>query len=200
MVDIASSVNWIDFLIVVILVRACYIGASRGFGQELFGSLGAVLALILSMRYFEQLGQIIAYFSPIELPTLLANALGFVAIAFGIIFIFKIIEAFSGKVVKVEFHSFINKMGGVVFGLLKGCLWISLLLLFLFMLPSSYLENSIRSKSLTGEYFLKIGPAIYMKLIEYISGSGPQETKKEDILDHIIAQKSSVKKVTAPPK
>ena len=188
MADIASNINWVDFVILIFLIRACYIGASVGFGQELFGSIGALVALVVSIHYYDLLGRMVS--STLPIPSLLASAACFALLATVIIILFKIAGALLGTLVKVEFHSVLGKIGGIIFGVVRGFLWLTIILLFFFMLPNYYLENSIANRSLTGGYILASGPLIHdlaMGLFDKDRADG----KQKDVITRILDSKKA---------
>jgi membrane protein required for colicin V production len=193
--EIASRVNWVDLLVLILLIRSCYVGSSRGFGQELFGTIGVLTELMVPIFFYGVIRDIV--FLPSVLPSLFVRVLIFLVVVFSILFVFRIIGMIFQKLMSVEFHSHLDKLGGALFGLVRASLWINIILLVLLMLPSDYLTKSITRGSLSGNYFLNIGPVIYAKVSDTLL---KDEDKKEraDILTSIKRDKAAAKKIEGP--
>lgn len=160
--DILSRINWVDILVIIILFRVSYIAFQEGLSHEIFPLIGATGTVVLALYYYENLSNFISG-NVMKLPIEVTDFLSFIAliILFGILF--KLLRVVLDKVIKVSWHPLIEKLGGVVAGIFRACIVASIILMILSLMPLSYLQRSIREKSLTGMYFLKIGPFVYEK-------------------------------------
>lgn len=160
--EIVYKLNWVDVLVVIIMIRICYVAFMDGLSHEMFPLIGSVIVLITSLRYYQTFGSAISQnlfgFSPE-----VANFLSFTIIIIGMGFIVRVLKGLLDKIVQVSWHPILEKFGGLVLGIAKGAIVTSLVLIMLALLPLPYLQWSIRERSLTGMSFLRIGPVIYSK-------------------------------------
>ena len=62
------------------------------------------------------------------------------------------------------FYPLAEKFGGLIFGLLRASVIVSIVLTIMSLTPFSYLRYSIEERSLSGPYFLKVVPGISGKV------------------------------------
>ena len=121
--------NYLDVIIGLILLLFAYKGLKKGLIVEAF-SLAAFLIGIYGAMYLSDitakgLAKIID--APQEIMTIIAFIITFIILAILVTFIGKLIS----KIVEALFLGFIDKIGGFVFGIVKGALLISILILVL---------------------------------------------------------------------
>ncbi len=160
--EIISRINWVDILAIILLIRTSYISLKAGFTSELFALIGVYLNIFFTLNYYAAIGRIISGTIP-GLPLVLSNSFSFIGLAAIFAISFRVLRAILDKVVKIEWHPLIESIGGLLAGLARSFLAVSLVLLVLIMLPLPYMQWSIRDRSLTGIFFLKIGPTAYVK-------------------------------------
>jgi len=158
--DILSRANWVDLFVVIIMLRTIYISFQDGLSREIFPLFGSILSLVLSLHFYSKLGSML-HSSLTIIPASICNVGSFLAIILILGFALKFIKVFVDTIIKVTWHPLIEKIGGILVGILKGAVAASMILIFLALIPLSYLQWSIKDKSLYGMFFLRIGPAIY---------------------------------------
>lgn len=163
----ASRINWLDILIAILLIRASYIGYSKGFSVEIFKIIGTLGALVAALGYYLNLAELIELKSFV--PPEVAEGLSFGAIVVGALFAFMFIRVLLEKVIKLQFSSAIEQFAGAALGLVRGVALTSLLLLFLNFLPSDYLKRSINETSLLGPGISKAAPAVYSWIGKFVN-------------------------------
>ena len=160
--DIVNKLNWVDILVVIIMLRTSYVAFQDGLSHEIFPMIGAFSGLVLSLAYYKKIASVISQnMGGISVGIL--EALSFVTLFVAVIFVFKLLRLAFDKIIKVTWHPFIEKLGGFLAGAVKASMITSAILIGLALLPLSYLKWSIGDGSLIGMYFLKIGPSIYAK-------------------------------------
>jgi uncharacterized membrane protein required for colicin V production len=165
--DMLSKVNWVDILVVIIMLRTIYMSFQNGLSHEIFPLFGAVLKLILALHFYSKLGSVL-HRSISFISVSVCNMASFLAIVLIVGFTMMFLKGLVDAIIKVTWHPLIEKIGGMVVGVIKGAISASMVLIFLALVPLSYLQSSIKDKSLYGMLFLKIGPAIYLT----VSGGG----------------------------
>lgn len=159
MENLASRINWVDVVTLIVLLRTTYIGLNRGFSVELFKFLGIVLALVVGLNFYLPASEFLSGSSFIR--GWLAQILSFLVLISMAILLFKLIQLFFNAVVKTEFVKWLDKSGGLILGILRGILICGLLFITLLLLPWDYPDYSIKQRSLSGWPILKVSERIY---------------------------------------
>jgi uncharacterized membrane protein required for colicin V production len=115
--------------------------------------------LVFSLHYYK----IIALFfknGGLNLPIEILNLAGFIILAVCIGILFRLVKAVIDKIIKVSWHPLIEKFGGLLAGVVRGAVLACIVLTIIVLIPLPYLQWSVRDRSMTGIYFLHIGPEI----------------------------------------
>lgn len=139
------TINWIDVSIMIIILLNMVIGIRRGIIRGIINLIGVITAIFLAIFWFKEVGEYISSHSQISGE--IANILGFAIIFLGVYLIARIIEIFFKKILSLLFVSWIDGLGGAVFGLVKGSLIVGILLVIITFIPlpvflKEQLENS----------------------------------------------------------
>jgi membrane protein required for colicin V production len=192
--DIITKINWVDLLVIILMVRTSYVAFQDGLSHEIFPLIGTAGTAVVCLQYYHKIALFIG--GAIALPITLLDFLTFLLLIIIVGLIFKLLGILAEKVMKVTWHPMVEKFGGLLVGCLRGSVVVSLVLIILALAPLPYLQWSIRDKSLTGMYFLRIAPNIHSKVcwalpsLKVESGSTGGEGLVQDIAsDKSIAQK-----------
>jgi len=140
-----AAINWIDVSIMIIILLNMIIGIRRGIIRGIINLIGVITAIFLAIFWFKEVGEYVSSHSQISGE--IANILGFAIIFLGVYLIARIIEIFFKKILSLFFVSWIDGLGGAVFGLIKGSLIVGILLVIITFIPlpvflKEQLENS----------------------------------------------------------
>jgi membrane protein required for colicin V production len=151
--------NWLDLVIAVIIVLSVYLGYRKGFLRRLLGIAGIILGFILALKFYDQTAGLFT--------GLLKTNLTITRV---ICFLLIIIVVFSLAVWIARFiaglnsgTTMIDKLLGVVFGLIEGLIIASVLIVNM-----SYLnlpDNKTRESSVFYPKVYKVAPMIFDKII-----------------------------------
>ncbi len=119
MTEIASQLNWLDYLLLFILATSLIASLARGFVREIAGLVALLLAILLGMWFY---GTAAAFFLPYVSAPQIADFLGFGLIFFAVVSIGGLAGFLVAKVVSVAGLSLFDRLLGGAFGLLKGAL------------------------------------------------------------------------------
>ncbi len=189
--ELLTKINWVDVVVIIIMLRISCVAFHDGLSHEIFPFFGAVSSLIIALHYYRGIALSISQYV-INIPVEILDPVGFIAISLGVGYIFKFLRIMVDKMIKVTWHPAIESLGGLIAGILRAAVVASLVLIIIAMVPASYLQRSIRDKSLMGMTFLSIGPVVYGK----VSGILPEITiggrsiQPDNIVQQIIADKS----------
>jgi len=163
--------NYIDIIILVILIIAAILGLKKGFVRQLFGLVALFLGVFCAFHFSSfAAGYIVKWFHPGEdLTKILAFIVTFVAILLLIVFLGRLVEG----LLRITALGLFNRILGLVFSVAKNALILSILIYLLEALDAlwSFLPREICEASLLygplSDWAAKIFP--YLKgLIEAI--------------------------------
>ena len=159
-----KQVNWIDIFVVILLLRSIYVAIKNDFSIELFKLLGTVFAAYLSLHYYLIFSDYIASRTGINnIPSAYLTSFSIIALAIVGYLVFVLLRSVFYRLINMEVAPKLNKWGGLLFGLSRGLLLISLIIFILVTSGSGYLKVSVRT-SYSGKRLLKIAPSVYSGL------------------------------------
>ena len=185
--DIILRLNWIDVIVIFIMLRTSYVAFVDGLSHEIFPLIGAVSVLILSLHYYNILALFISRHI-LQVNTAVAVFFSFLALVIIIGLVFRLLRGLVDAIIKVSWHPALEKFGGLVVGVMRASVVASTTLIILALLPLPYIQWSIREKAVTGMYFLRIGPEIYLKTAALLPG-GSKTVTKESLISDIVSDK-----------
>lgn len=176
--------NWVDIFVVILLLKTCYIAMKNGFSIELFKLLGTVLATYLSLHYYLIFSDYIGSRIGVNnIPLAYLTSLIFVVLAILGYLVFVVLRIVFYRFIKMEAVPNLNKWGGLIFGLARGVLLVSLIIFILVRAPFGYLKGSVTG-SYSGKRLFKIAPSVYSGLWNNIASKFiTQEKYNQAILE-----------------
>ena len=109
--------NWLDFVLALILIASGVAGLRRGFSRQIIGLISGVLALLLGIWFYGTVG---FYLLPYASSRTLANAGGFAVVFCGVLLLGALASFVAGRFLKVTVLSIVDHLLGAGFGLLRG--------------------------------------------------------------------------------
>lgn len=154
-----EKANWVDILVVILLIRGCYVGFSKGLRWEFFRFLGYIAAVLGAIYYYESIAESLGAYLPVLYP--FSNLLSFSGLYLIILFISKGICALAAKIIQTEVVSAFQRLTGFLSGLARGFILSALLLISFIFTALPYFEKSIRERSYSGQAIVRIAPVMY---------------------------------------
>ncbi len=156
--NILTSFNWLDLLMIIVMIGTVFRGAVQGFVIEFFRVLGTVFATIFVLHFYVHSAEALNDF--VALPHKVGEILSFILIWVLTILIFKLIREGWFLVLKSEAKSgFSQWLGGFVAIIRSGL--ICGLLFFLIFLFGNQTLDTFAEKSATGFYLCDLSPQVY---------------------------------------
>ena len=109
--------NWLDFVLALILLASGVAGLRRGFSRQIIGLVSGVLALLLGIWFYGTVG---FYLLPYASSRTMANAGGFAVVFCGVLLLGALASFVAGRFVEVTGLSPVDHLLGLGFGLLRG--------------------------------------------------------------------------------
>lgn len=111
------SLTWIDYAIIVVLLVSMSIGLIRGFVKELLSLVIWIIAFIVAMRYSIKLTGL--FVSSIH-NTTLRQGICFLILFIGVLLLGMLFNCLLNKLVSHLSFNGMNRLFGLIFGLLRG--------------------------------------------------------------------------------
>lgn len=109
--------NWLDFVLALILIASVIAGFRRGLSGQIIGLITGVLALLLSIWFYGTAGY---YLLPYVSSRTMANAGGFALVFCGVLLLGALVSFVVGKFLRATGLSILDHLVGAAFGLLRG--------------------------------------------------------------------------------
>jgi hypothetical protein len=170
--EILKDINWLDIAVLILVLRAIYIGSKRGLTAELFNFLGILVSLVAAVLWYGRTADVLII--NFKLPVWLSQFLCFVIIAQLIRMLFKYGLALLLKVLNVQFIPQLERIGGGIMGLARGIVLSGIIILAIGIIPNIYLRESIELKSFTGNFLLRSTERIYESLTFWLGDDQKQ--------------------------
>ena len=125
--------NWIDGVLIILLLSSVIVGARKGLIRELMAFLVFFVAIIISVNYLDRFAVWVydkSGFSPLLsafMSFILLLAMSYVA--------FKVLGIVFYKIANIKSSGKTDQMGGALIGFLRGWVAIGFLTVLVFMLP-----------------------------------------------------------------
>ena len=137
-----STMNPFDILIIVVLGYSLVRGLFRGLVKEVSSVIGVLGGFYAAYTYYKVLAGLL---TGLIHDTAYLNILSFLIIFCGVLIIVGVLGVIIKYLLNIAFLGWVDRFGGVVFGVLKGILIVSILFITLTaFLPkgSAFIKNS----------------------------------------------------------
>jgi membrane protein required for colicin V production len=162
--------NWVDFFVLGIVVIAVFSGYRRGLFKEVSTFIGLIFAIIFSINYADWLAMKIE--GTFNLYPSLLYVFCFAAIFIFTLFVLKLLGHYFYMMVKITPLKYPNKVGGGIFGILKGMLFLSLVLLMFIFVPVFHSLNQSIDESMTAPTIRMMVPTAFDMTMRFHPDSG----------------------------
>jgi len=161
------SLDWnvLDIIFIIITFVSILIGILRGFVNELLSIIFLILAVVLSILFYKETGNLL---KGIINDQEIANFAGFIVIFIGILIGGSLITFFLRKIIVIGPLKSVDRLLGALFGFLRATLICSILLFGILAFPGD--KKGIVSKS-------QFAPQVF-KVIKVIMGFIPENFRK----------------------
>lgn len=191
MPDYLFNINWIDILIIILLVRTSYVGFTKGFSYEFLTLLALLCSVMLSIHSYSFVASYLT--QSINLPIGFSNFISFVILALGSYFILSFLKNFLHKFINLEMFPKFERIGGIILGFARGAVIASLVLLSMMLIPNKYLRDSIMVNSMTSNVFIKVAPTCYEYVVNWLPKYKLVTIERRDITEDFFGAEENNK-------
>ena len=111
--------NWLDYVLIAILLVSVVMSARKGFSREIIGLAAAFFALILGMWFYGLAG---SFLLPYVNSPRIANLIGFLLVVIAVLLCGSIVGWIVSRFLRTVGLSFFDRLLGAAFGLVRGLL------------------------------------------------------------------------------
>ncbi len=153
--------NNLDILLIIVLVLSMIEGFRKGFIEELAALVGLILGIWAALHFSGFVAQLLA--SQFDINSQYLPIFAFVGIFIGVVISTSILGSIAGKVIKAISLGWLNRLAGLFFGLIKGALILSILLIVFnkFDQELHLLPESTRAASRLYEPLREFAPSLF---------------------------------------
>lgn len=151
--------TWIDIVVLLIILRAAFVGFRRGAVIELSFIIGVILLSVISIHYHRQVGYFLTIYT--KIPFRYSNFLSFFILIGGGFIIIWVISRIITIAINLGPPEIFNKILGIGVGIARGAIVGSILLYLLILLNIDYLTKLIKQSSWSGPFILNLAPQVY---------------------------------------
>lgn len=116
--------NWLDIVILVVLVISIIAGLSAGLIKVLFTLIGGIIGVVLAGRFSDSLGSKMTFISSASTAKIVA----FIIILLVVMIIAAVLAYIVRKIASAILLGWVDRLGGAVLGLLLGAIFCGALL------------------------------------------------------------------------
>ncbi len=122
-------INWIDIILSCIFIYGSIVGFKKGLIREISSLFGLFISIISVYYFSDQLSNLIEVF--LDLSSTVAYIISCLVIFLTIIYLISYIAKQITKALKIIALGFLNRLSGLVFGLLKWIIILSSIIFFI---------------------------------------------------------------------
>lgn len=165
LLNILRQINWVDILVICLLLRTLYVSTTKGFAVELFKLIGIISSIYVSLHYFIIVSDfLMRRVGPKErMPLQFMDFLVFVLLLIAVYLIFALVRNVACHFFKAEVAPALSKWGALILGLARGILTVGLLVFMLAISTIPYFKTSAK-KSYSGQRLFNIVVSTYRNL------------------------------------
>jgi len=155
--------NPFDLAIIACLAIFFLRGLSRGLVREVLGLIGVIIAFLVAVRWVSEGALFLRRL--LEIPSPVASLVSFFLIFISVLLGLKLIALMIQRLMEISLLGWLDRLGGGVFGLLKGGILVSIFALVISFLP---LSKSIMIKEEESYLFdpaRRFAPAVFDTIV-----------------------------------
>jgi membrane protein required for colicin V production len=151
--------NFFDIILIIILSIFILKGLFRGIIIEGMTLAGLVVAYIIALREMSSVASLIS--KNVNLPSLFSSPLGFILIFLTVFIFFRVIAEFLRRFIRKTPIVWIDRSGGMLFGLVKGAFIASLLTIVISFVPLKKSMQIEKQNSVLFEPIRSVAPKVF---------------------------------------
>lgn len=161
--------NWVDVVVLTIIIRMSYNGSVRGFFTEILNLTGAVVITVFTVNYATTVSGLLR---PSWWPwPRAAELLGFWGLFFILVLVAHLVVKRVAHAIRWERLHWLVQGMGVLLGGLRGVWWSGFLLITLASSGIAWLRQGVQERSLIGPSLLPVSRAVLEQVADRFPGA-----------------------------
>lgn len=176
--------NIIDIILIIPIIWFAYQGFKRGLVIELTSLLALILGIYAALYFSGYAANFLTNnlnIGPKYVP-IISFIITFIVVVVIVFFIGKILE----KLINMVALGFLNKLAGVVFGILKAAVFMSIIMLIINHFNDKFISDEKKEGSFLYEPIAGIAPLLWQSFKEF-DLDDPSQTKPKDENEEVIS-------------
>lgn len=169
--------DWLSLVILIFVGLMGVIGLRKGLVRQILGLVGLIASVMLALEYYDVAADyVLLYFA---VPEGIATILGFASVCLGVAAMIAILGWIWSRLVKYSPVSILDSLGGALFGLAKGALFVMIILIMTYALPFEDARHAIDGSSIARE-LMDLSPMIFKSIEDVFPGGVPYLTNPDN--------------------
>ena len=168
MKEFIARLTWVDYLTLIAVLRGCYVGYRSGFFPELLRIAAYIITVLVTLRFYDPLGQFLTLKTFLNATT--ATALAFFALLAGTFALATGLMRVVLWMLKIGEGGFVYRVIGMLIGACRWLVLLSMIFLLIGYTPLETLKTDIRSRSVVGPKVAQVAPTIF----DFLATLSPQ--------------------------
>ncbi|MBS3885768.1 MAG: CvpA family protein [Dethiobacter sp.] len=180
--------NWLDILIIMILLFSAVMGWRRGLVRQFFDVAAVLASYLVALSYGSQFILLLDSYLPIfrwlpdwannptpfgfVLGDILLRLFGFALLFFLVRLLFRIMAGMAHSLFSLPVLGTVNALGGFGLGLLKGLLFALILVAVANLIGTPFWEKALQS-SFVASHIMEIWPVVYQQMLHFLMRENP---------------------------
>ena len=187
MSELFNRVNWVDLFALILLLRICYVSSYIGVGKQILPLFLLAVMLPITMYNYREIA---AFF--INRYSITPSYCFFLSFAITLMVLsagYRILIRISGVLfpgMQGE-ASGIEKVGGVLLGIVRSLVIIGMLMIGLLLMPVNFIEDSVKG-SYSAQFFVETDVRIYTSMVNLLLSK--KQISYQDTLATLLSKKS----------
>lgn len=145
--------NWLDFVLLALLIGSIALGVKRGVIREVMGFIGLIIGVVVAINKVDAVTAWVL--SHMKASPVAVSFISFVLILAAFYFAFRLLGMLFNKALSISSLGRIDQVGGGLIGFIRGWVLVGFVLFLLFYLPFPQrfydsIESSFFAPALTG--------------------------------------------------
>lgn len=180
--------NWLDILIVIILLFSAFMGWRRGLVRQFFDVVAVFASYLVALRYGSQFIVLLNSYLPffhwlpawLNDPTpfgfvlgeILLRLFGFALLFFLVRMFFRLLAGMAHSIFSLPVLGTVNALGGLGLGLLKGVLLVLIIVAVANLIGTPFWQKALQN-SLAASQIMDIWPVVYQQMLHFLVPEKP---------------------------
>jgi len=185
--------NSLDIIILVVIVWFAFFGLYRGLVRSVLNLVGVICALFFATLWLPHTSSFLQKYLP--LPDAQMGFIAFVALFILIVVAFRIAAKIIQEGLKLVLLGWVDRVGGLLFGFLKGALLVSALLWVFALFPQTDSVQKIQDDSQLSPWVKPTLPLLYDGIVKVFPAAESFSEKMDDTIEQTKSKIKTIEKL-----